>query len=101
MGFDPEGVSDGYSGRDNSDDVQKKSKTCIQNLIVIPSESAWLGFWKFIVFFSLFWGYFTDPYHIAFVKSQNPPELSLSGNDTASIEDEPVYASEEDSMQSY
>lgn len=48
-------------------------------MIIIPSDSSWLGFWKFLVHICLFWGYFNDPYHIAFVISREslPPEMTI------------------------
>lgn len=36
----------------------------------MPAQSSWLGIWKFIVHFCLFWGYFIYPYHIAFYLSE-------------------------------
>jgi len=40
-------------------------------MIIIPSESSWLSFWKFIVHIALFYGYVKDPYFIAFAKSKS------------------------------
>jgi len=70
-------MSDGYGGRgENPGEQEKKSKTCIQNLIIIPSESAWLGSWKFLVHLGIFFGYFNDPFYIAFVISRSEEEIS-------------------------
>ena len=30
------------------------AETCQQNIIIIPKESSWLGFWKFMIHFCLF-----------------------------------------------
>lgn len=76
MGYDPETMKNGYAGSgDNPGEQEKKQKTCIQNLIIIPSESAWLGSWKFIVHCCIFYGFFNDPYHIAFVISRSEEEM--------------------------
>mmetsp|Transcript_1473 Transcript_1473/g.2591 ORF Transcript_1473/g.2591 Transcript_1473/m.2591 type:complete len:105 (-) Transcript_1473:2179-2493(-) len=70
-GYDSERKNGGkFDERGGQEKKESKSKTCLQNIIIIPSESSWLGIWNFIVHISLFWGYFNDPYHIAFVLSR-------------------------------
>jgi len=40
------------------------------NIIIQPQSSSWYGFWKGIVYLSIFWGYVIYPIHIGFVLSE-------------------------------
>jgi len=40
------------------------------NIIIQPQTSSWYGFWKGIVYLSIFYGYVIYPIHIGFVLSE-------------------------------
>jgi len=56
VGFDERGT----------DHNENKGKSCIQNIIIDPKKSAWYPSWKFLIHCLLLFGFFNDPYHIAF-----------------------------------
>ena len=42
----------------------------LENLVIIPHESSWIGFWKQIINMCLLIGYFLYPFFIAFTISE-------------------------------
>ena len=51
----------------SQNDVEKnEAKLPLQNMIIVPPESSWLGFWKQIVYICLFIGFFIYPYFLGF-----------------------------------
>ena len=65
-GYDADRQNGGTFDERGQAEENAPAKTCQQNIIIIPKESSWLGFWKFMIHFCLFYGYFIDPFHIAF-----------------------------------
>lgn len=83
-GYDVDRQNGGqYDERGQEFNESKRSKPCLQQIIINPSQSSWLGAWKFMIHFLLFYGYFSDLLHIAFylssqyAKTSNPEEIKL------------------------
>ena len=74
-GDQPNGGSLDDIGHDINTDG--KTKSCPNNLIIIPSQSSWYGLWKGSIYLILIWGYFNDPFYIAFVLSIDPQNAIL------------------------
>jgi len=67
-GFDVVDRDGDFDDRDN--DTQKDGKkTCLEQMVLYPHKSGWLGSWKFLMHAFLMICYFNDPYHIAFYLS--------------------------------
>lgn len=63
-----DGQTQGSSHADNrgeNSEVQYHS-TCLNKIVIHPLRSSWLAPWRYVMNMLLFYGYFNDPYHIAF-----------------------------------
>ena len=55
----------------------------MQNIIIDPQNSSWIGTWKFFTHILLFIGYYNDPIYVAFTigyKTQAPEVVKVDAN---------------------
>lgn len=77
-GFDVIDRGGDYDGQGHDQTGKPESKGCMQQIIIFPNQSSWLGLWNYMMNAFLMYGYFHDPYHIAvylcsgYVKSSDP-----------------------------
>lgn len=67
------GVVDGHIQGSNFDEKKEDENDkqtfwgkCYNKIVIRPSQSSWLVPWRYFIHLILFYGYFHDPYHIAF-----------------------------------
>ena len=68
-GFDVVDREGEFDDRDNAESGKEEKKSCLQQGVLYPNKSSWLGTWRFLMHAFLMYGFFNDPYHIAFYLS--------------------------------
>lgn len=52
--------------KDAHEEKEGIKNKCLNKIVIHPQQSSWLNTWRFTMNLLLFYGYFNDPYHIAF-----------------------------------
>ena len=60
-----------FGGNDNDEDVIIEKKW-YHHLIIHPAKTSWLPYWHFIIHVCYFYGFFRDPYFVAYRIARNP-----------------------------